>query len=141
MPRRWLASSSQVQRGGYTVDYYPGEQVTVAVFTIEYVLRIIVADRRLSFIFSFFGLVDLVAILPFYVAPGVDLGQHAHDVRPGEETHHLVVPDHRGAPDTGRHELLRGLGLVPPAALEGLDHQRALELLEIDAGGRQADLR
>jgi voltage-gated potassium channel len=49
------------------------EVVTVAVFTVEYVLRIIVADRKLSFIFSFFGLVDLVAILPFYVAPGVDL--------------------------------------------------------------------
>jgi voltage-gated potassium channel len=49
------------------------EVFTVAVFTIEYVLRIIVADRKLHFIFSFFGLVDLVAILPFYVAPGVDL--------------------------------------------------------------------
>ena len=46
---------------------------TVAVFTVEYLLRIIVADRKLSFVLSFFGLVDLLAILPFYVASGIDL--------------------------------------------------------------------
>ena len=40
------------------------EIVTVAVFTCEYILRIVVADRKLGFIFSFFGLVDLLAILP-----------------------------------------------------------------------------
>jgi voltage-gated potassium channel len=49
------------------------EVVTVALFTLEYVLRILVADRPWAFIFSFFGLVDLIAILPFYVAAGVDL--------------------------------------------------------------------
>ncbi len=52
---------------------YWTEAVTVAIFTIEYLLRIYVADRKLAFIFSFFGLVDLLAILPFYVAPGLDL--------------------------------------------------------------------
>jgi len=52
---------------------YVVEVVTVALFTIEYGLRIIVADKRLGFIFSFYGLVDLVAILPFYVSTGVDL--------------------------------------------------------------------
>lgn len=46
---------------------------TVTAFTIEYLLRILVADRRLTFIFSFFGLVDLAAILPFYLATGLDL--------------------------------------------------------------------
>lgn len=49
------------------------ETVTVLVFTAEYVLRILVADRPLRFIFSFFGLVDLIAILPFYIATGLDL--------------------------------------------------------------------
>ena len=33
----------------------------------------------------------------------------------------------------------RGLGLVPAGALERLDDERALELLEIDAAGRQLD--
>lgn len=45
----------------------------VGIFTAEYLLRIAVSDRRLRFIFSFFGLVDLFAILPFYVASGIDL--------------------------------------------------------------------
>lgn len=49
------------------------EIICVVVFTIEYILRIIVADRKLKFIFSFFGIIDLVAILPFYLAFGVDL--------------------------------------------------------------------
>ena len=45
----------------------------IAVFTGEYLLRIALADRRLRFVFSFFGLVDLAAILPFYLASGLDL--------------------------------------------------------------------
>lgn len=49
------------------------EIVIVAVFTVEYILRIAVADDKLRFITSFFGIVDLMAILPFYVAVGVDL--------------------------------------------------------------------
>ncbi len=47
--------------------------VTVAIFTVEYVLRIWVADRPLAYIFSFFGLIDLLAILPFYVAAELDM--------------------------------------------------------------------
>lgn len=49
------------------------EIVVVLVFTLEYLLRIVVADNRLSFVFSFFGMIDLLAILPFYIATGVDL--------------------------------------------------------------------
>lgn len=46
------------------------EAATVAIFTLEYLLRILVADRKLRFVFSFFGLIDLMAILPFYIATG-----------------------------------------------------------------------
>ncbi len=49
------------------------EIVTVSIFTIEYALRVIVADNKLRFIFSFYGLVDLLAITPFYLRLGVDL--------------------------------------------------------------------
>ncbi|WP_036152049.1 ion transporter [Maribacter forsetii] len=45
----------------------------VVVFTIEYLLRIYVADTKHKFIFSFFGIIDFLAILPFYLALGVDL--------------------------------------------------------------------
>lgn len=49
------------------------EIVTVAIFTVEYLLRLFVADKKLSFVFSFYGLIDIAAILPFYVASGIDL--------------------------------------------------------------------
>jgi len=49
------------------------ELVTILIFTVEYALRVLVADNRPRFIFSFFGLVDLIAILPFYVSTGLDL--------------------------------------------------------------------
>nr|VFK39308.1 MAG: voltage-gated potassium channel [Candidatus Kentron sp. TC]VFK43904.1 MAG: voltage-gated potassium channel [Candidatus Kentron sp. TC]VFK55382.1 MAG: voltage-gated potassium channel [Candidatus Kentron sp. TC] len=50
------------------------EIITVIIFTMEYLLRILVADNKPRFIFSFFGIVDLLAILPFYVTMmGVDL--------------------------------------------------------------------
>jgi voltage-gated potassium channel len=47
--------------------------VIVLIFTAEYLLRIYVADSKLKFIFSFYGIVDLLAILPFYISAGVDL--------------------------------------------------------------------
>src|SRR5210317_1402235 len=45
----------------------------VVIFTVEYILRIYVADSKIRFIFSFFGIIDLLAILPFYLSFGVDL--------------------------------------------------------------------
>lgn len=45
----------------------------VIVFTIEYVLRVYVADNKVKFVFSFFGIIDLLAILPFYLSFGLDL--------------------------------------------------------------------
>ena len=49
------------------------EATTVAIFTIEYVLRLYVADNKIGFVTSFFGVIDLLAILPFYLTAGVDL--------------------------------------------------------------------
>jgi voltage-gated potassium channel len=49
------------------------EWVTVAVFTVEYILRIAIAPSKRAYIFSFWGIVDLLAILPFYLSFGVDL--------------------------------------------------------------------
>jgi len=49
------------------------EVILVGIFTLEYLLRIYVADKKLAFVFSFFGLIDLLAILPFYLATGLDL--------------------------------------------------------------------
>ncbi|SDH58429.1 voltage-gated potassium channel [Vibrio xiamenensis] len=49
------------------------EHVTMAIFTVEYLVRLLIAPRKLKFVFSFFGLVDLITILPFYLALGMDL--------------------------------------------------------------------
>ena len=52
------------------------EIVIVVLFTIEYALRIIAAENKWSFIRSFYGIVDLIAILPFYLSllsVGIDL--------------------------------------------------------------------
>ena len=49
------------------------EVVVVVIFTLEYVLRLLVADKKLRYIFSFYALIDLFAILPFYIASGMDL--------------------------------------------------------------------
>ncbi len=49
------------------------EVFTVVVFTVEYLLRVYVASPRSRYMFSFFGIVDLAAILPFYIFVGVDL--------------------------------------------------------------------
>ena len=57
----------------FSVETFPGlsvgigrllklvEAVTVAVFTVEYLLRIYVAGNRFCYIFSFPGIVDLLA--------------------------------------------------------------------------------
>ncbi|MEX0609398.1 MAG: ion transporter [Balneolaceae bacterium] len=47
--------------------------ITVSIFTIEYIFRIFVADKKMSYILSFYGLIDLLAILPFYLSFAVDL--------------------------------------------------------------------
>lgn len=49
------------------------EIFSVLIFTIEYFLRIYVAEHKVKFVFSFFGIIDFLAILPFYLAIGVDL--------------------------------------------------------------------
>jgi len=49
------------------------EAITIGIFTVEYVLRIFVADKKFKYIFSFYGLIDLFSILPFYIARGIDL--------------------------------------------------------------------
>lgn len=43
------------------------------IFTVEYILRIYITKKRLKYIFSFYGIIDLLAILPFLLASEIDL--------------------------------------------------------------------
>ncbi|MDA8021063.1 MAG: ion transporter [Thermoanaerobaculia bacterium] len=47
--------------------------VTILLFSAEYVLRVVVAESRARYVFSFYGLVDLAAIVPFFLSTRLDL--------------------------------------------------------------------
>ncbi|WP_225071323.1 ion transporter [Desulfuromonas sp. CSMB_57] len=49
------------------------ETVIVSIFTLEYIVRIYVSDRKVDYILSFYGIVDFIAIAPFYLSLGIDL--------------------------------------------------------------------
>lgn len=49
------------------------EVFSVLVFSIEYLLRIWVSKKPVSYIFSFYGIIDILAILPFYLVGFLDL--------------------------------------------------------------------
>jgi len=49
------------------------ERITVAIFTIEYLLRVMVSENKRKYIFSFYGIIDLLAILPFFLGAFIDL--------------------------------------------------------------------
>lgn len=49
------------------------EIISVCIFSIEYLLRVFLTNKSFKYIFSFFGIIDLLAILPFYLASGIDL--------------------------------------------------------------------
>jgi voltage-gated potassium channel len=56
-----------------TTFLYYSEIIVVSIFTVEYLYRLYLAENKTKFIFSFYGLIDLLAILPFYVATAIDL--------------------------------------------------------------------
>jgi voltage-gated potassium channel len=49
------------------------EFICVIFFSIEYLLRIYVAKKPMQYIFSFYGIIDLLAIFPFYLNRAYDL--------------------------------------------------------------------
>ena len=49
------------------------ELIAIFIFTVEYLLRFYVSDKKIKYVFSFYGLVDLIAILPFYLSTRIDL--------------------------------------------------------------------
>lgn len=53
--------------GGY-MNYLTGiEYIAVFFFTLEYIGRLIANKKKLKYIFSFYGIVDLIAILPTFI--------------------------------------------------------------------------
>jgi len=44
------------------------EWVLTAAFTMEYIIRIYITDRKAKYIFGFYGLIDLLSLLPTYLS-------------------------------------------------------------------------
>jgi voltage-gated potassium channel len=55
-------------RAQYGAALWAAEWTITILFTIEYVLRIISVGRPMSYIFSFYGIVDLLSFLPSYLS-------------------------------------------------------------------------
>ena len=49
------------------------ELVPIVLFSIEYILRVFAAPNRLKYIFSFWGILDSVALIPYYFGLPADL--------------------------------------------------------------------
>ena len=49
------------------------EVFCAAVYTVEYTIRVYLARPRLRYVTSFYGIIDLLAILPFYLLVAFDL--------------------------------------------------------------------
>ena len=58
--------SSINDKYGYTFKVI--EWVLTIAFTLEYLIRVYVTDRKSRYIFSFYGLIDLLSLLPTYLS-------------------------------------------------------------------------
>lgn len=52
----------------YSREFYIAEWTITFLFTVEYILRIITINKPKKYIFSFYGIVDLLSTLPSYLA-------------------------------------------------------------------------
>ena len=52
----------------YTKLFWSIEAVLTVIFSIEYITRIFVSPRPLKYILSFWGIIDLLSILPTYLS-------------------------------------------------------------------------
>lgn len=78
-------------RNAYPSLLYRAEWFFTLLFTVEYVARIVCAHRPWRYIFSFYGLVDLLAILPSYI---------------------IALPMFAGGPSAQRLAVIRALRLL-----------------------------
>ena len=49
------------------------EIITIVIFSIELILRLFLTSPPFKYIFSFYGIIDFLAVIPFYLSIGVDL--------------------------------------------------------------------
>ena len=58
----------EITKNSTLLPFIQGFEIfVVAVFTIEYILRIISSKNPIKYIFSFWGIIDALAVIPFYL--------------------------------------------------------------------------
>jgi voltage-gated potassium channel len=63
-----VLESVPAYRARFGEEFRVTEWIFTILFTVEYLLRIFAVRKPLGFIFSFYGLIDLMAILPSYLS-------------------------------------------------------------------------
>jgi voltage-gated potassium channel len=63
-----MADSVQAWHARHRLAFGAAEWCFTVLFTLEYLARLLSVDRPLRYAFSFFGAVDLIAVLPTYLA-------------------------------------------------------------------------
>lgn len=101
------------------------EGCIVGAFTVEYLLRIYSAPRRLKYVFSLWGIVDLLSIAPFYA--GVFGTEYVRVLRLVRFLK-LGEVEPSAASDEGR-SLQRGIGLLDGETIEHVATKHPLVLL------------
>jgi len=61
----------QLEVDSYAIHFIVLDVVFLVLFSIEYALRVYIEPKKRDFVFSFYGLIDLIAILPsLFLVPG-----------------------------------------------------------------------
>jgi voltage-gated potassium channel len=68
-------------RDAYATWFMWSEYLFTAVFTIEYALRLWTARKPLGYAFSFYGIIDLLSVLPTYLALVITSSQYLMVIR------------------------------------------------------------
>lgn len=55
-------------RAQFGQEFYYAEWIFTVIFTVEFLLRMFAIRKPFSYVFSFYGLIDLLAILPTYLS-------------------------------------------------------------------------
>jgi voltage-gated potassium channel len=62
----------KTKNGAIETAFFSLEIIIATFFSIEYLLRIFIADKKMHYIFSFYGMIDLISIIPSFI-PGDEL--------------------------------------------------------------------
>lgn len=104
------------------------EVIVTIFFTVEYVLRIYAAPQTWGYTLSFFGMIDLFSILPFYI--GLLGTQYFRILRLARLIRILKVSHIEAAAISGKEERIRDeVGLLPGESIEHIVARHPLFLL------------